>query len=182
DTIVKELWRGRGIVPNSMIAKGHNHYDASLPPFRHDPKEARERLKKAGYRSEEIVLETTVGYMANDKPMAEAVVGMWRDVGVNARVEVFEYSVRAQKNREKTFKGLWWSDPTSTLADPAVPEQPLQLHAPSRLTEPEPVHRCLGAAACPAGKPRLSSPHTRAMEILHPPQGDRRWQATASIG
>jgi peptide/nickel transport system substrate-binding protein len=118
DTIVKELWRGRGIVPNSMIAKGDNHYDASLPPFRYDPKEARERLKKAGYRNEEIVLETTVGYMANDKPMAEAVVGMWRDVGVNARVEVFEYSVRAQKNREKTFKGLWWSDPTSTLADP----------------------------------------------------------------
>ncbi|PYM69614.1 MAG: hypothetical protein DME10_23195 [Candidatus Rokuibacteriota bacterium] len=118
DTIVKELWRGRGIVPNSMIAKGDNHYDASLPPFRYDPKEARERLKKAGYRSEEIVLETTVGYMANDKPMAEAVVGMWRDVGVNAKVEVFEYSVRAQKNREKTFKGLWWSDPTSTLADP----------------------------------------------------------------
>ena len=118
DTIVKELWRGRGIAPNSMIAKGDNHYDASLPPFRYDPKEARERLKKAGYRSEEIVLETTVGYMANDKPMAEAVVGMWRDVGVNAKVEVFEYSVRAQKNREKTFKGLWWSDPTSTLADP----------------------------------------------------------------
>src|SRR5881296_1535093 len=52
DTIVKELWRGRGIVPNSMIAKGDNHYDASLPPFRYDPKEARERLKKAGYRSE----------------------------------------------------------------------------------------------------------------------------------
>jgi peptide/nickel transport system substrate-binding protein len=118
DTIVKELWRGRGIVPNSMIAKGDNHHDASLPSLRYDPKEARERLKKAGYRNEEIVVETTVGYMANDKPMAEAVAGMWRDVGVNAKVEVFEYSVRAQKNREKTFKGLWWSDPTSTLADP----------------------------------------------------------------
>ena len=118
NTIVKELWRGRGIVPNGMIAKGDNHYDGSLPPFKYDPKEARERLKKAGYRNEEIVLETTVGYMANDKPMAEAVVGMWRDVGVNAKVEVFEYSVRAQKNRDKSFKGLWWSDPTSTLADP----------------------------------------------------------------
>jgi len=118
DTIVKELWRGRGIVPNSMIAKGDNHHDGSLPPLKYDPKEARERLKKAGYRNEEIVVETTVGYMANDKPMAEAVAGMWRDVGVNAKVEVFEYSVRAQKNREKTFKGLWWSDPTSTLADP----------------------------------------------------------------
>jgi peptide/nickel transport system substrate-binding protein len=118
DAIVKELWRGRGIVPNSMIAKGDNHFDASLPALKYDPKEARERLKKAGYKNEEIIIETTVGYMANDKPMAEAVVGMWRDLGVNAKVEVLEYSVRAQKMRDKTFKGMWWSDPTSTLADP----------------------------------------------------------------
>jgi len=34
-----------------------------------------------------------------------------------SKVEVIEYSVRAQKGREKSFKGLWWSDPTSTLGD-----------------------------------------------------------------
>ena len=118
DVIVKELWRGRGIVPNSQIAKGDNHYDASLPPLKYDPKEARERLKKSGYKGEEILIETTSGYTANDKPMSEAIVAMWRDIGVNARVDVLEYSVRAQKNRDKTFKGLWWSDPTSTLSDP----------------------------------------------------------------
>jgi len=118
EAIVKELWRGRGIVPNGPIAKGDNHYDASLPPLAYNPKEARERLKKAGYKNEEIVIETTVGYTANDKPMAEAIQAMWKDAGVNAKVEVLEYSVRAQKNTNKTFKGLWWSDPTSTLADP----------------------------------------------------------------
>ncbi len=118
DIIVKELWRGRGIVPTSQIAKGDNHYDAALPPLKYDPKEARERLKKSGYKGEEVVIETTSGYTANDKPMSEAIVAMWRDVGVNAKVEVLEYSVRAQKNRDKSFKGLWWSDPTSTLGDP----------------------------------------------------------------
>jgi len=41
---------------------------------------------------------------------------MWRDAGVNAKVELFEYSVRAQKNRDKSFKGVWWSDPTSRCA------------------------------------------------------------------
>src|SRR5205814_10066013 len=118
EAIVKELWRGRGIVPNGPIAKGDNHYDAALPPLTYDPKEARDRLKKANYKGEEIVIETTSGYTANDKPMSEAIVAMWRDVGVNAKVEVLEYSVRAQKNRDKSFKGLWWSDPTSTLGDP----------------------------------------------------------------
>jgi peptide/nickel transport system substrate-binding protein len=118
EAIVKELWRGRGIVPSGPIAKGDNHFDASLPPLAYDPKEARERLKKAGYNGEEIVLETTSGYTANDKPMSEAIQAMWKDIGVNAKVEVLEYSVRAQKNAQKTFKGLWWSDPTSTLGDP----------------------------------------------------------------
>ena len=118
DSIVKELWRGRGIVPSGPIAKGDNHFDAKLPALAFDAAEAKARLKKAGYKNEEIVLETTVGYVANDKPMAEAIIAMWRDVGVNAKVEVIEYSVRAQKNREKSFKGLFWSDPTSTLGDP----------------------------------------------------------------
>src|SRR5713226_6250438 len=54
EAIVKELWRGRGIVPNGPIAKGDNHYDPSLPALGYDPKEARERLKKAGYKGEEV--------------------------------------------------------------------------------------------------------------------------------
>ncbi len=105
EAIVKELWRGRGIVPSGPIAKGDNHFDTSLPPLAYNPKEARERLKKAGYKNEEIVIETTSGYTANDKPMSEAIQAMWKDAGINAKVEVLEYSVRAQKNRDKTLQG-----------------------------------------------------------------------------
>ena len=67
EAIVKELWRGRGIVPSGPIAKGDNHFDAELPPLAYNPKEARERLKKAGYKGEEIFIETTVAYVAQDK-------------------------------------------------------------------------------------------------------------------
>jgi dipeptide transport system substrate-binding protein len=116
--IVKELWRGRGIPASGPIAKGDNHFDAALPPLPYDPREAQARLKRAGYKGEEIFIETTSGYTANDKAMSEAIQAMWKDVGINGRVEVVEYSVRAQKNREKSFKGMWWSDPTSTLSDP----------------------------------------------------------------
>jgi peptide/nickel transport system substrate-binding protein len=118
EAIVKELWRARGIVPNGPIAKGDNHYDASLPPLAYNPAEAKDRLKKAGYKNEPITIETTAGFMANDKPMSEAIAAMWKDIGLNVVVEVVEASVRAQKNRERTFKGLWWSDPTSTTRDP----------------------------------------------------------------
>jgi peptide/nickel transport system substrate-binding protein len=118
EAIVKELWRGRGLVPNSMIAKGDNYFDASLPPLPYSPQEARDRLKKSGYKGEPVYIETTVAYVSQDKAMAEAIAAMWKDVGVNVVIETIEYSVRAQKGREKTFKGVWWSDPTSTLGDP----------------------------------------------------------------
>src|SRR5207244_9725927 len=52
ELIVKELWKGRGIVPSGPIAKGDNHFDPKLPPLAYNPKEARERLKKAGYKGE----------------------------------------------------------------------------------------------------------------------------------
>jgi peptide/nickel transport system substrate-binding protein len=118
ELILKEMWRGQGIVPNGPIAKGDNHYDESLPPLKYDPNLARQRLKEAGYKGEEIVIESTVGLLSNDKAMAEQIYTMWRDIGVNCKVEIIESSVRAQKNRERSFKGLWWSDPTSTLGDP----------------------------------------------------------------
>ena len=118
EAIVKDLWRERGIVASGPIAKGDNHYDATLPPLRYDPKAARELLKKAGYKNEPIYFETTVGYVALDKIMAEAIAGMWKDVGININLEVIEYSIRAQKLREKSLKGVLWSDPTSSLRDP----------------------------------------------------------------
>src|SRR6266705_4226970 len=54
DLIVKELWKGRGIVPRQPIAKGDNHFDSKLPQLAYNPKEAKEPLKKAGYKGEEI--------------------------------------------------------------------------------------------------------------------------------
>ncbi len=118
EVLVKELWHGQGIVPNGPIAKGDNHYDDKQPPLKYDPTAARQRLQAAGYKGEEIVLESTSGVLSNDKAMSEAVIAMWRDVGVNAKLELIEASVRAQKIRERSLKGLLWIEPASTLGDP----------------------------------------------------------------
>ena len=118
ESIARELWRGRASVANGPIARGDNHYDPSLPPLRYDPSEARELVKKAGYRNEPIYIEAAPGYTANDRAVSEAAAAMWKDIGLNAVVEIIEYSVRAQRAREKAFKGLVWLDPTSTLGDP----------------------------------------------------------------
>ena len=88
-------------------------------PLPYAPGEARDRLRRAGYRGEPVFLETTVGYLANDKAMTEMIAEMWEDVGVNVIVEVIESPpCGTRKIQQKTFKGLWWSDPTSVLRDP----------------------------------------------------------------
>ena len=76
----------------------------ACPPLAYDPNKAKELVKQSGYKGEPIYLETTVGLMANDKAMSEAIAAMWKDVGINAVVEMIEFSVRAQKNRERTSR------------------------------------------------------------------------------
>jgi ABC-type transport system substrate-binding protein len=117
-SIVKEMWRGQGIVPNGPIPKGDNFYDETWPPLPYDPALAKQRLREGGYRNEEIFFETVSGFIPFDKAMSEAIVGMWRDVGFNVKLEVIEFSVLLQKIREKTLKGIRWGDPASTLRDP----------------------------------------------------------------
>ncbi len=73
---VKEHGKGRGDVPNGPIATGDNHYDPSLPPLPYDPKEAKARLQKAGYKGEPVYIETPDGYVANDKTLSETIAGL----------------------------------------------------------------------------------------------------------
>jgi peptide/nickel transport system substrate-binding protein len=116
--IVKALWKGQGVVPNGFIAPGDSvGYDAGRKPFEYNLDKAKALLAEAGYKGEEVVIESST-VIGNDRQMSEAIIEMWKKAGVNAKMEIIEGSVRAQKNREKTFKGMFWSDPTSTLQDP----------------------------------------------------------------
>jgi peptide/nickel transport system substrate-binding protein len=118
ELIVKELWRGQAAVPNSMVVKGDAHWDSTLPPLKYDPNQAKQLLKEVNYKGEELTLETPIGFMVMDKEMSEVVIAMWKDVGINAKLEQIEYSVYQQKIREKSFKGVRWTDPTSAYNDP----------------------------------------------------------------
>ena len=116
--IVRNLWRGQGVVPNGVYPRGNWAFDPSLPPLEYNKAKAKALLQQIGYKGEEVIFESTIGFFANERQMSEAIVEMWREVGINAKLEIIEYSVRALKNRERTFKGVWFSDPVDTLLDP----------------------------------------------------------------
>jgi peptide/nickel transport system substrate-binding protein len=118
ESIIKTVHRGQGVVPNGLIAQGDFGFDATLPPLEYNADRARQRLQASGYAGEPIILETTQGYLLGDREMANLVVEMWRKVGINSHVEFIEIAERATKLREKSFKGLFWSDPASTVLDP----------------------------------------------------------------
>jgi peptide/nickel transport system substrate-binding protein len=117
--IVKKLWGARGVVPNDAYPNVDKiGYDKSKPSFEFDPKKAKALLEQAGYKGEAIAIESAVGYLANDKQLTELLGSMFQEVGINAKVQMIEYSVRAQKMRQKAIDGLLLGDPTSTLLDP----------------------------------------------------------------
>jgi peptide/nickel transport system substrate-binding protein len=117
DGIVKALWKSQGAVPNGFVAPVDNFYDPDRKPFEFNADKAKAHLSEAGYKGGEIVIESST-VIGDDRQISEAIAEMWKTVGVNAKIEIIQGSVRAQKNCDKSFKGLFWSDPTSTRQDP----------------------------------------------------------------
>jgi peptide/nickel transport system substrate-binding protein len=119
ESIVKQLLRGRGAVPSGMITPEEFSYDPKRPKLVYDSAMAKRLLQQAGYANEPIVLETTRNYIIeSDQELGEALVQMWRDVGINAQIELLETSVRTQKIAQRSFKGMFTAGFASPLFDP----------------------------------------------------------------
>jgi peptide/nickel transport system substrate-binding protein len=60
-------------------------------PYEYNPELSRQLLEQAGYNPEnEIIIHTREGRVYRDVELWEAVTNYWREVGVNARVQVLE--------------------------------------------------------------------------------------------
>ena len=101
EAIIKRLLRGYGVPLSTLEAPEYAAFDPSITvPY--DPKLAAELLKKSGYSPEKPVtftIQTTRGFKPKDYEMIQAIVGMWRKVGIQAEIEVYEiakhYELRA---------------------------------------------------------------------------------------
>ncbi len=101
DAIIKRLLRGYGVPLATLEAPEYEAFDPSIK-VAYDPKLAAELLKKSGYSPEKPVkftIQTTRGFKPKDYEMIQAIVGMWRKVGIEADIEVYEiakhYELRA---------------------------------------------------------------------------------------
>jgi peptide/nickel transport system substrate-binding protein len=101
ETIAKRLLRGYATPIATLDAPGYAAYDPSIKvPY--DPEQSKKLLAASGYSPEKPVkfkIQTTRGFKPKDYEMIQAIVGMWRKVGIEAEIEVYEiakhYELRA---------------------------------------------------------------------------------------
>jgi peptide/nickel transport system substrate-binding protein len=121
DLLIKSLWRGQAIAMN-----GHQYpewgdlYDPQRPKPVFDAQRARKLIGEAGYHNEPIIFMTSPVYYTNGLASAEAIVAMWRKVGVNAVVKPDEnWSAVSNKDSSIAVRNLsdWLivSDPNASI-------------------------------------------------------------------
>ena len=90
--IVDRLLKGYGVPIATLEAPGYAAFDPSIK-VAYDPELAKSLLAKSGYSPEKPVkftIQTTRGFKPKDYEMIQAIVGMWRKVGIDATIEVYE--------------------------------------------------------------------------------------------
>ncbi len=90
--IIDRLLRGYGVPLSTLEAPGYAAYDESIQ-VEYDPEKAKELLAESGYSTDNPVkftIQTTRGFKPKDYEMIQAIVGMWRKVGIEAEIEVYE--------------------------------------------------------------------------------------------
>ena len=99
--IAEKLLRGYATPIETLDAPGYDAYDPAIhTPY--DPEKAKALLAKSGYSTAKPVkfkIQTTRGFKPKDYETVQAIVGMWRKVGIEAEIEVYEiakhYELRA---------------------------------------------------------------------------------------
>jgi peptide/nickel transport system substrate-binding protein len=83
------FWGGQAIVPRShQFVDFGDMYDPERPVTPYDPEAARTLLAESEYDGEPIVFNAHPTWYVNGLNAAEAIVEMWRAVGLNAEVRV----------------------------------------------------------------------------------------------
>ena len=90
--IVDRLLSGYGVPIDTLETPEYEAYDASIKvPY--DEAKAIELLAASGYGPDNPVkfkIQTTKGFKPKDYEMIQAIVGLWRKVGIEAEIEVYE--------------------------------------------------------------------------------------------
>jgi len=133
ESIVKNILKGHGRVVHTTEAPGYRAYlpDFSFP---YDPNRASQLLAAAGYSKSnpvKITVATFKGNFPRDYEVMQAVVAMWREVGIEAELEVITIAQHFEMRNTGKMKHAHfyvWSnatgDPVNSVGHSQWPNSP----------------------------------------------------------
>lgn len=90
--IIDRLLSGYGVPIDTLQAPDYVAFDPSIT-VEYNPELSKELLAASGYSVDNpvrFVIQTTRGFKPKDYEMVQAIVGLWRQVGIEAEIEVYE--------------------------------------------------------------------------------------------
>jgi len=117
-TLTDALWSGNAIYTRGFQYEGEEYYNAARPLTPFDPTKAKTLLQQGGYANEPITyLAQSPNYYTFEKEAAQAIVDMWKQVGINAKLELIDGALQNKTFQENTRQATTWSA-TSGTGDP----------------------------------------------------------------
>ncbi|WEX08669.1 ABC transporter substrate-binding protein [Chelativorans sp. AA-79] len=116
EAFVGALWQGRLHIPNGyQLPSFGEAYIEDFPALAYDPDLARQLLREAGYDGETITYRLLNNYYPNQVAGAQAMIEMWRAVGINVEIQMMENFAQI---KTEPINAIFDSSNTATFPDP----------------------------------------------------------------
>ncbi len=120
--LIDRLLDGYGVKIDTLQTPEYSAFDPStVVPY--DPEKAVELLKASGFSTDNPVkfkIQTTRGFKPKDHEMIQAIVGMWRKVGIEAEIEVYEIAKHYELRATDTLAPAAFYNWGNSIGDPAT--------------------------------------------------------------
>lgn len=116
--LIDTLWDGYASVPNGYNYEEFGQYYVKDYPnvYTYDVEKAKDLLKQSSYNGETLSFQVVPGYYAMGSEAAEAIIDMWKQIGVNAQIDqVDAYKTANIVHLANWSNGLRFSDPLGGL-------------------------------------------------------------------
>jgi peptide/nickel transport system substrate-binding protein len=120
--IVDRLLSGYGVPIDTLQTPQYAAYDPSIK-VGYDPEKAKELLAASGYGPDNPVkftIQTTRGFKPKDYEMVQAIVGLWRRVGIEAEIEVYEIAKHFELRAADQLAPAAFYNWGNSVGDPAT--------------------------------------------------------------
>ena len=120
--LVKRLLRGYGIPIDTLEPPEYEAFDPTIK-VGYDPHKAGELLASAGFSPQKpfkTTIQTTRGFKPKDYEMIQAIVGMWRRVGIDADIEVYEIARHYELRTSHKLGPLAFYNWGNAIGDPST--------------------------------------------------------------